>query len=251
MGFVGEKEHRIELIKDVISTSIDCHCEKYPWISPYVYCFNNPVMFIDPDGRDVYRYDDKTGDFILAIKNDDDFDQVGKFSYDKDTDTYTLKTTRRGNAKTRIDNIEKGILSDGINFMSNDNVINVGGEGQASLGGVENFIMDLSGMVGKEIGGYYLSDKGTDNINHVYMNRYINNKRDEAKGGFRLYQTRPDLYGNVDPHTNYHTHPADAAESDKLQASRQDLRAKASTQQFHPQVKRFIILTKGYPPINY
>jgi RHS repeat-associated protein len=33
--------------------SIDPLCEKYYWISPYAYCVNNPVKFIDPDGRDI------------------------------------------------------------------------------------------------------------------------------------------------------------------------------------------------------
>jgi uncharacterized protein RhaS with RHS repeats len=30
--------------------SIDPLCEKYYWISPYAYCLNNPVLYIDPDG---------------------------------------------------------------------------------------------------------------------------------------------------------------------------------------------------------
>ena len=34
--------------------SIDPLCEKYYNISPYAYCANNPVMLIDPDGREVY-----------------------------------------------------------------------------------------------------------------------------------------------------------------------------------------------------
>ena len=35
--------------------SIDPLCEKYYSISPYVYCNNNPVNCIDPDGRDWYQ----------------------------------------------------------------------------------------------------------------------------------------------------------------------------------------------------
>ncbi|WP_291151923.1 RHS repeat-associated core domain-containing protein [Flavobacterium sp. UBA7680] len=34
--------------------SVDPLAEKYPDYSPYVYCANNPVLYIDPDGRDWY-----------------------------------------------------------------------------------------------------------------------------------------------------------------------------------------------------
>ena len=32
-------------------TSLDPHCESYYNISPYAYCANNPIMFVDPDGE--------------------------------------------------------------------------------------------------------------------------------------------------------------------------------------------------------
>ena len=99
-------------------TSIDPLTEKYYHISPYAYCMNNPIRYIDPNGMDVYRFDDKTGEMHLFLQTDDDFDQIGRFKYDKKTDTYVLKTNKNGEARTRIDNIEKGILSDGMNFKT-------------------------------------------------------------------------------------------------------------------------------------
>ena len=38
-------------------TSIDPMAEKYPDFSPYVVCKNNPLMRIDPDGRDDFNVD--------------------------------------------------------------------------------------------------------------------------------------------------------------------------------------------------
>jgi RHS repeat-associated protein len=42
-------------------TTADPLAEKYYSVSPYAYCGNNPVMRIDPDGKDWYEYTDKDG----------------------------------------------------------------------------------------------------------------------------------------------------------------------------------------------
>jgi RHS repeat-associated protein len=39
--------------------SVDPMSDKYPSMSPYNYCANNPVILVDPDGRDVYTVDIK------------------------------------------------------------------------------------------------------------------------------------------------------------------------------------------------
>lgn len=41
-------------------TTMDPLCEKYPWLSPYAYCMNNPVNYKDPTGMWV-QYRDDTG----------------------------------------------------------------------------------------------------------------------------------------------------------------------------------------------
>lgn len=44
-----------------VFTSVDPLCEKYYSISPYVYCLNNPVKFVDPDGKKVVYFNGYLG----------------------------------------------------------------------------------------------------------------------------------------------------------------------------------------------
>ena len=44
--------------------SIDPMAEKYYWLSPYSYCANNPVKFVDPDGRKIVISKDASSSFI-------------------------------------------------------------------------------------------------------------------------------------------------------------------------------------------
>lgn len=50
--------------------SVDPMADKYPSLSPYVYCANNPVKFTDPDGRWIPGLDDDGNVTYTAEKGD-------------------------------------------------------------------------------------------------------------------------------------------------------------------------------------
>ncbi len=62
---------------------MDPLCEKYYSVSPYAYCHNNPVMLVDPDGRDDYfdrygafqKHTDK-GDAVLIQTADNSYTSI-------------------------------------------------------------------------------------------------------------------------------------------------------------------------------
>ena len=82
------------------------------------------------------------------------------------------QNTKWYQVKTRIEGIEKGLLKDGINSKENDVVISVGRTGEPSVEGVESFVIELSEMVGLEIGGFEYSPKRATAIRNVYFGRY-------------------------------------------------------------------------------
>ncbi|MCQ2335640.1 MAG: RHS repeat-associated core domain-containing protein [Paludibacteraceae bacterium] len=46
---------------------VDPLAEKYPGVSPYVYCHGNPVVLIDEDGCESRSFDDKVGDVLRDV----------------------------------------------------------------------------------------------------------------------------------------------------------------------------------------
>ncbi|MDE5813824.1 MAG: hypothetical protein K2H72_06015, partial [Muribaculaceae bacterium] len=60
-------------------TRIDQMAEKYPWLSPYLYCGNDPVNFVDPTGMDSWTLDEM-GNIMTYIATDK-YDEIIDDSY--------------------------------------------------------------------------------------------------------------------------------------------------------------------------
>jgi hypothetical protein len=174
--------------------------------SPYAYVLNNPMLLIDPNGLTDYKYDKETGEVTQVGEANDDPDRIVRtkqFGKNKGE----VKTYKRGKKEGQnktvsgLDNIEKGILEDGMNFKTDDNIIQVGGEGQPSLEGVQDFLVGFSDYIDTEMSGAYLQNDGESKPNAVYIDE---SERNDEYNAYTSINVR--YIGTAKLHTHFHTH---------------------------------------------
>ena len=209
--------------------------------SPYTYCLNNPILRIDPNGLTDFTFDKKTGDVKQIGEKNDDPDRILKTNRKGE-----IKYNKKGEAKVAVGGIEQGILKDGQNFKNKDQIISVGGEGQPTVRGVEDFSLKLSEYVGTEIAGAYFSKDGAAATTHITIGNYRNNTLQSAKGHGHSEGIRQGLKLN-DITGFYHTHPSTGISvSDRTRASEADLNARDNALKLMPHMKFFIITSPLY-----
>ena len=75
--------------------SVDPMAAKYPSLSPYVYCANNPVKVVDPNGEEIYEFDEN-GKYLRVSGEKGSPDQI----VIKNTDGTTIAMSKEYNHGT-------------------------------------------------------------------------------------------------------------------------------------------------------
>ena len=87
--------------------SVDPMSAKYPSLSPYVYCANNPIKLVDPNGEDIWEIDE-SGKLTWKEKNDElDILNATKTGQSMEFPVGTIKemTPDKGKAKHPADGV--------------------------------------------------------------------------------------------------------------------------------------------------
>ena len=85
--------------------SVDPISDKYPGVSPYTYCANNPVKLVDPNGEEIYEFDENGKYLGIRKGSEGSPDQIainksdGTISYSQKYNNGTIQLGTRGDVR--------------------------------------------------------------------------------------------------------------------------------------------------------
>lgn len=98
-------------------------------------------------------------------------------------------------------------MSDGLNLLSDSCAWSAD---DVSIEGFQEFIVKYSDMAGREMAGYYYTEIGGTDLKYINSGKGKNNTHTMSYPGADIFRVRRDLYGKVEVHTNWHTHPSNS-----------------------------------------
>lgn len=142
--------------------------EKYPNIGAYVYCYQNPVKFVDPDGRVFGDYYGMNGEYLFNDKINDNKVYVLKEGPYRKIDEGTEKT------------IIKYVTSGLIDLTEKTNI-------------THSEFLDRANWIYAE-GGYEIPEYYSYSIENAYQDKFIGNKKEKLVYSYLLQ----DFKGKLD-----------------------------------------------------
>ena len=105
--------------------SVDPMSDKYPSLSPYVYCANNPVKLVDPNGEEIYEFDE-SGKFLRVSGDNGSADQIAIIKSDGSvvlSKEYKNGTIRLGQKRVVTQESGKTVDVQLLNITGDENAI--------------------------------------------------------------------------------------------------------------------------------
>ena len=181
LSFFGSRYYSSDLS---IWLSVDPMSDKYPSLSPYVYCADNPVRCVDPNGEKIVVDGDDASDVVTQINNKTS-EKFNVFIDDNGNMDYS------GKAKTKIDRFLKKAIK-----QENVKVIIKANNNQETFttydGKKYNYYKDEEGvMAAGAYGGSVYHDGSADSYQYVDPKRSADLDMmvgDNEPGGFLLHE---------------------------------------------------------------